>query len=152
MNVVTRFCYRLLNRWLVFLFRLGFGRLLDLTRPLTGRILVLGTQGRVTGRLRRTPLNYTPIPGGVLCVAGYGESSHWYQNLRRNPEVEVWLPQQGWRGRAREVPLQLPQLRALLRDSGWLARRLAGVDAGDSDEKLSRRTADYRAIEILTDC
>jgi len=111
--------------------------------------MVLTTRGRKTGKFRRTPLNYAPIEGGVLCLAGFGAGSDWYQNLLSQPEVEVWLPDQRRHGRATPIErVALPEIRQVLRDSGRLTCALAGLNPEAPDSELVRATQEYRLVEI----
>ena len=79
--------YKRLNRYLILpLYRLkilplfGFGRI----------FLVLKTKGRVSGKIRMTPLEYHWIDGVITIFSGRGEDSDWLKNLRANPsEVKV---------------------------------------------------------------
>jgi deazaflavin-dependent oxidoreductase (nitroreductase family) len=109
----------------------------------------LTTKGRKTGKIRRTPLNYSSIPGGVLCLAGFGASSDWYQNLLCHPEVEVWLPGERRWGRARpRDKASVSELRQILRDSGRLPCALAGLNPEAPDLELARATQEFRMVEI----
>ncbi|MHA1913189.1 MAG: nitroreductase family deazaflavin-dependent oxidoreductase [Promethearchaeota archaeon] len=79
--------FRRLNKFLVlplyrtrFLPLLGFGRI----------FLVLTTRGRISGKIRKTPLEYHRIDGIITIFSGRGEDSGWFKNLRANPE-SVWV-------------------------------------------------------------
>lgn len=78
---------RRLNKYLVLpLYRvrilplLGFGRI----------FLVLTTIGRISGKKRRTPLEYHRIDGIITIFSGRGEEADWFKNLRANTE-SVWV-------------------------------------------------------------
>ena len=148
---VARVTFRIFNRMLIALWRVGLGWLVNQSRPLTGRILVLGTRGRKSGKMRRTPLNYSLGEGCCWCASGFGEASDWFQNLLANPEVEIWLPRSQATGRVELVTEEaefIRTLRCVLADSGWIARRLAGLDLRTSDQELRRRTAEFRLIRV----
>ena len=75
--------WRMLNRFLVLpLYRLmimplfGFGRI----------FLILTTQGRITGKKRRTPLEYHRIDEVITVFSGRGEEAGWVKNIRANPD------------------------------------------------------------------
>jgi deazaflavin-dependent oxidoreductase (nitroreductase family) len=75
--------FRKLNKYLVLpLYRirllplLGFGRI----------FLILTTKGRISGKKRRTPLEYHRIDGIITIFSGRGEESSWFKNLLVNPE------------------------------------------------------------------
>ncbi|MHA2393411.1 MAG: nitroreductase/quinone reductase family protein [Promethearchaeota archaeon] len=79
--------YRNLNKFLVLpLYRLkilpllGFGRI----------ILIITTIGRITGKKRKTPLEYHWIEGIMTIFSGRGEESGWVKNIYGNPE-SVWV-------------------------------------------------------------
>ena len=75
--------WRMLNKYLVLpLYRLkilplfGFGRI----------FLILTTKGRLTGKKRRTPLEYHRLEGIITIFSSRGEDSGWMKNIRVNPE------------------------------------------------------------------
>lgn len=53
--------------------------------------LLITTTGRKSGLPRTTPLSYTFEPGtGIYyVVSGWAENSHWYRNLRADPNVRI---------------------------------------------------------------
>ena len=59
---------------------LGFGRI----------FLILTTIGRITGKKRKTPLEYHRIDGEITIFSGRGEDAGWVKNIRKNPE-SVWV-------------------------------------------------------------
>ncbi|NVM17955.1 MAG: nitroreductase family deazaflavin-dependent oxidoreductase [Candidatus Lokiarchaeota archaeon] len=76
--------WRVLNKYLVLpLYRLrilplfGFGRI----------FLILTTKGRITGKKRRTPLEYHRIDGIITVFSSRGEDSGWMKNIRANPDI-----------------------------------------------------------------
>ncbi|MBX0329460.1 nitroreductase family deazaflavin-dependent oxidoreductase [Oscillochloris sp. ZM17-4] len=144
--------FRLLNRLMVLLWRLGLGPSLSLTPTITGRYLVLTHTGRKSGLPRRTPLNYAWIDGTIYVTAGFGPVSDWYRNLLAHPQVEIWLPDGRRAARAEELPDSHPQRLALLREvlkgSGF-ATMLAGINPYTfSDARLARASRFYRLIAI----
>ena len=54
----------------------GFGKI----------FLILTTQGRKTGKMRKTPLEYRKIDDAITIFSARGENSDWLKNLRANPE------------------------------------------------------------------
>ena len=57
-----------------------------------GRLLVLHTTGRRSGRPRETPLSYTKDGDTYIVIASDGGSPHdpdWYLNLQAEPQAEV---------------------------------------------------------------
>jgi deazaflavin-dependent oxidoreductase (nitroreductase family) len=75
--------YKRINKFLILpLYRLrilplfGFGRI----------FLILTTKGRISGKIRRTPLEYHWIDQVITIFSGRGEDSDWLKNLQANPE------------------------------------------------------------------
>ena len=56
---------------------LGFGRL----------FLILTTQGRKTGKKRRTPLEYRRKEGIITIFSARGEDAGWMKNIRAHPDA-----------------------------------------------------------------
>ena len=139
------------NRFMLLLWRLGLGAVVNVWPQVGGRIMVMTHTGRKTGLRRRTPLNYAEIEGELYCTAGFGAISDWYRNVVANPEVEVWLPKGWWRGVAEEITDRedsLKLLRAVLINSGFAAH-LAGIDPlRMTDAQLKAATVSYRLIHI----
>ncbi|MFX1305459.1 MAG: nitroreductase/quinone reductase family protein [Promethearchaeota archaeon] len=79
--------YKRINKYIVLPFYrsgilplLGFGRI----------FLILTTKGRITGKKRRTPLEYHWIDGVITIFSGRGEDAGWIKNIHANPdEVKV---------------------------------------------------------------
>jgi deazaflavin-dependent oxidoreductase (nitroreductase family) len=68
--------------------------------------LLLTTTGRKSGTKYLVPLLYGEVPGGVVIVASKGgapEHPGWYRNLVANPEAEVQVGTEKFRGKARTV-------------------------------------------------
>jgi deazaflavin-dependent oxidoreductase (nitroreductase family) len=90
MNLMRRVFWFLNRFFMVPIFRLGMGPFVG--NPITGYIMVLKTIGRKTGKTRYTPVNYALKNGDVYCAVGFGKGSHWYLNLKANPNLELILP------------------------------------------------------------
>jgi deazaflavin-dependent oxidoreductase (nitroreductase family) len=143
--------FKYLNRFMLFMWRLGMGPLLNMGPAMAGRYMVITHTGRKSGKKRRTPVNFATVDDEVYCVAGFGAVSDWYRNIIANPQVEAWLPDGWWAGIAEEVmhpEARLPLLRAVLIGSGFAALA-AGVDPNKmTDEELDAATKEYRLIHI----
>ena len=142
--------FRYLNRFMVLMYRLGLARWLQPWPRVTGRILVLVHQGRKSGLVRRTPLNYAVVDGELYVTAGFGAVSDWYRNIRANPKVEVWLPDGWWTTVAEEIgdgPDRLRLLRAVLVGSGFAAP-VFGVGPRLPDDRLEELTGEYRVLRL----
>ena len=143
--------FKWLNRFMMLMWRLGLGKLLNAWPTWGGRIMVLTHTGRKTGLRLRTPLNYAPVNGEIYCISGFGRKSDWYRNVQANPSVEIWLPDGWWAGVVEEIAhpdRRLQLLREVLIASGF-AGRLAGLNPYTmSDEALDIATPDYRILHI----
>ena len=143
--------FKIFNRFMLLMWRLGMGPQVNAWPKVGGQILVINHIGRKSGQRRQTPANYALVNGEIYCVAGFGPISDWYRNIVANPQVEIWLPDGWWAGLAEEVldpALRLPLLKKVLVASG-LAAPAFGLDLKVlSDEELNRLTRDYRLIRI----
>lgn len=143
--------FRLFNRFMLLMWRLGLGRWLNAWPAVGGRIMVISHTGRRSGLPRQTPVNYAPIGEAVYCTAGLGRRCDWYQNLMADPHVEVRLPRERWPGLAEDVsdaPDRSLRLRQVLIASGFAAY-LAGINPRRiSDGELERLAAEYRVLRI----
>ena len=143
--------FKVFNRFMLIMWRLGLGPMLNMGPALAGRYMVITHTGRKSGMKRRTPVNYAVVDDEIYCTAGFGSVSDWYRNIIANPQVEVWLPDGWWAGIAEEVihpEARLPLLRDVLIGSGFAALA-AGVDPNKmTDEELDALTKDYRLIHI----
>ncbi len=140
-----------LSRFHIGMWRLGLGPWFDLRPDLWSQIMVLTHTGRKSGLKRRTSVNYAIVDGEIYCMAGFRGGSDWHRNILKNPQVEVWLPNEWWCGVAEDVsdsPERLRIIRELIIASAFVGR-LAGFDAHTmSDEELDQATAPYRLIHI----
>jgi deazaflavin-dependent oxidoreductase (nitroreductase family) len=143
--------FRFVNRFMVMMWRLGWGPWVNFWPEGVGRIMVLVNRGRKSGVMRRTPVNYAKVDGEVYCMAGFGINSDWYRNIKAVPSVEVWLPEGWWAGVAEDVS-DAPNRMAIIRQiaiASAFAGRLAGIDPNViSEEELERITTPYRLIHI----
>lgn len=114
-----------------------------------GRLCVLQTRGRRSGKLREAALDYADAPSGIWVAAGWARSTAWYLNLLAEPRVSVSLEGRRRDGIATTVtdPIErLRAIRAILAASGFVAR-LYGYDLRTvSDERLD---ADFEATPIV---
>ncbi len=70
----------------IWIYRFGLGGLMG------RRFLLLTHQGRKSGLQRQTVLEVVkinPEKGGYFVVSGFGFRSHWYQNIKANPDVTI---------------------------------------------------------------
>lgn len=143
--------FRYFNQFMIGMWRVGMGPVVNMAPPLMGRIMVITHTGRKSGARRQTPVNYALINGNIYCTAGFGQGSDWFRNIRKNPDVEVWLPDGWWAGTAIDIsdsPERLALLRQVLVASGF-ATFAAGVNPYSiTDAELDRLTVDYRLVRI----
>ena len=143
--------FRAMNPFMVFLWKLGMGRMFNAWPAVTGRMLVICHRGRRSHKQHLTPVNYARIEGQIYCTAGFGPKTDWYRNILVEPRVELWLPQDRRRARAADVsdaPDRLRLLRQVIIASGF-AGPLFGVDQRKlTDEQLAGITRDYRLIHF----
>ncbi len=146
-----RQAFKRFNVFMLFMWRLGLGRWMEVWPKVGGRIMVLTHIGRKSGIPHRTPVNFTRLGEDIIVVAGFGAAADWYRNLKCNPEVQVWLPD-GWgEGRAEDYddPANRTSImRQLMYDAGFAAP-LMGVDPRKlTDDALEKVAADYRLVRI----
>ena len=145
-----RKAFKLVNGFMLGMWRLGLGQFINIWPEGIGRIMVINHTGRKTGLRRQSPVNYALVNGEIYCVAGFGKRADWYRNLLANPIVEVWLPDGWWAGFAKEMKdsqERLPLIREVMIASAF-AGRLAGFDPTMTDAALQKMTASYRLVRI----
>jgi deazaflavin-dependent oxidoreductase (nitroreductase family) len=143
--------FRFINRFQVLFWRLGLGTWMSSWPACLGTYMIITHYGRKSGKLYRTPLNFTKVNGEIYCAAGFGSDCDWYRNLQENPQVEIWHPDGWYVGSAEEVQVTeetLPIMRSILRNSGFVAKWM-GLNAKTiSDEDLMEVCRDYRLIHL----
>ena len=143
--------FRIFNRFMLWMWRIGLGPWINAWPAVGGRIMVLTHTGRRSRLPRQTPVNYAPVGGAVYCTAGFGRRCDWYQNLLADPHVGVRLPHERWSGLAEDVSDSAdrsPRLRQVLIASGFAAY-LAGINPRRITEaELERLAGEYRLIRI----
>ncbi|MBN1565443.1 MAG: nitroreductase family deazaflavin-dependent oxidoreductase [Anaerolineae bacterium] len=154
-EAAMRHYFKYLNRFMVIMWRLGLGRLLNAWPERGGQIMVIVHTGRKSGQTRYAPVNYALVDGELYCSAGFGAKTHWYKNIMAIPAVEVWLPDGRWTGVAEDVSDHADRLRlmrAVMIGSGFAAPLLANIHPHTmSDDALHELTATYRLIHITRD-
>ena len=150
LNALRRF-FHAMNYFMVFMLRLGLGRMCEWWPEGFGRIMVIEHRGRRSGKRYTTPVNYAPVNGDVYCLAGFGPRTDWYQNILADPHVRLWLPKGKRNARASEAsdsPQRVRLMRQVIIGSGF-AGPLMGVDQRKlSDEQLDVLTRDYRLVHF----
>jgi deazaflavin-dependent oxidoreductase (nitroreductase family) len=149
-----RNAFHTMNRFMVFMWKVGLGKWMNIWPAGFGRIMVIKHRGRKSGREYLTPVNYAVVDGEVYCTAGFGSISDWYRNMLVNPRVELWLPE----GRKfycsediSDSPNRLFLLRQVIIASGF-AGPLFGINPKKlNDEQLDAVSEDYRLVHFGMD-
>jgi deazaflavin-dependent oxidoreductase (nitroreductase family) len=139
------------NPFMIIMWKLGMGRMINIWPSVIGRIMVIKHRGRKSGKEYLTPVNYAIVDGEIYCTAGFGPISDWYRNMLVNSNIELWLPQ-GWRkARAEDIsdsPKRLFLLRQVIIASGF-AGPLFGINQKKlDDEQLDAVSKEYRLIHF----
>lgn len=144
--------FKYFNRFMILMWRMGLGSVLNAMPPEFGRYIVLIHTGRKSGLKRQTPVNYAEVDGDIYITAGFGAGSQWYQNMMAKPQIEIWMSSGWYQAEAEDVTENADSLRLMrevLIGSGFAATVLAQIDPRTvSDEKLQELTADYRLMRI----
>ncbi len=144
--------FHTLNHFMVFMWKIGWGKMMNFWPTVIGRIMVIKHRGRKSGKEYLTPVNYAIVDGEIYCTAGFGSISDWYRNMLANPNIELWLPEGKRKARAEDVsdsPNRLFLLRQVLIASGF-AGPLFGVNPRKlKDEQLEAITKEYRLVHFI---
>jgi deazaflavin-dependent oxidoreductase (nitroreductase family) len=143
--------FKVLNKFMVFMFKARLGWMINFWPAVVGRIMVIEHIGRKSGRTLYVPVNYAVVDDEIYCTSGFGES-HWYRNLVAHPEVELWLPLGKKQAVVEDVsdsPERLRLMRAVIIASGFAAGAFGGINARkDSDERIAELTRPYRLLHF----
>ena len=146
-----RRAFHAMNRFMVFMWKIGLGKWMNIWPAVGGRIMVIRHRGRKTGRAYLTPVNYAIVENEIYATAGFGAGTDWYRNILADPDVHLWLPQGRRRAHASDVstsPCRVKLLREITIASG-LAGPILGVDQKKlSDEQIEKIAKDYRLIHF----
>ena len=150
MNALRKF-FRAMNRFMVFMWKIGLGKAINIWPAGFGRIMVIKHRGRRSGKEYLTPVNYALVDGEIYCTAGFGSISDWYRNMLVYPKVELWLPEGTKWYCAEDVsksPNRLFLLRQVIIASG-LAGPLFGINPKKLDDtQLDLVSKDYRLVHF----
>jgi hypothetical protein len=150
MNTLRR-VFHSMNRFMVWMWKMGWGKAINVWPAGFGRIMVIKHRGRKSGKEYLTPVNYAIINGEIYCTAGFGSISDWYRNMLVYPRVELWLPESKRLACAEDVsdsPDRLSLLRKVLIASGFAAP-LFGINPRKiNDEQLDALSKEYRVVHF----
>lgn len=143
--------FRALNPFMVFLWKIGLGKAINIWPAVFGRIMVIKHRGRRSGKEYLTPVNYALVEGEIFCAAGFGSISDWYRNMLVYPRVELWLPEGKRLACAEDIsssPCRPFLLRHVLIASGFAAP-LFGINPGKlNDTQLDAIARNYRLVHF----
>lgn len=150
MNTLRK-VFHFMNHFMVWMWKIGWGKAMNVWPAGFGRIMVIKHRGRRSGREYLTPVNYAIVNGEIYCTAGFGSLSDWYRNMLVTPRVELWLPEGKRSFCAEEVshsPNRLFLLRQVIIASGF-AGPLFGINAKQlNDEQLDAVSKEYRLVHF----
>jgi deazaflavin-dependent oxidoreductase (nitroreductase family) len=144
--------FRVMNRFMVFMWKIRLGKMINMWPAGFGRIMVIKHRGRKSGREFLTPVNYAIVDGEIYCTAGFGPVSDWYRNMLANPQIELWLPEGKRSACAEDIsdsPRRLFLLRQAIIASGFAAP-LFGINPRKlNDEQLEFISKEYRLVHFI---
>lgn len=150
MNSLRR-AFHVMNRFMVFMWKIGLGKWMNIWPAGFGRIMIIKHRGRRSGREYLTPVNYAIVNDEIYCTAGFGSVSDWYRNMLVNPRVELWLPEGRKYYCAEDIsnsPRRLFLLRQVIIASGF-AGPLFGINPKNlTEEQLDAVSKDYRLVRF----
>ena len=147
----ARKVFHTFNHLMVFMWKIGMGRMINVWPAVIGRIMVIKHRGRKSGKVYLTPVNYAIVDGEIYCTAGFGSISDWYRNMLVHPTVELWLPGQKCSYIAEDVsdsPKRLHILRQVLIASGFAGPMFGIYPRKINDEQLEKLAKDYRLVHF----
>jgi len=143
--------FRVMNRVMVFKWKIGLGKMINMWPAGFGHIMVIKHCGRKSGKEYLTPVNYAIVEGEIYCTAGFGSVSDWYRNMLVNPQIELWLPEGKRIAFAEDIsdsPHRLFLLRQVIIASGFAAP-LFGINPKKlNDEQLDAISKEYRLVHF----
>ena len=153
MNTLRR-VFHALNHFMVWMWKIGWGKAINVWPAGFGHIMVIKHHGRKSGKEYLTPVNYAIVDGEIYCTAGFGSISDWYRNMLANPEIELWLPEGKRKARAEDIsdsPRRMFILKQVIIASGFAAP-LFGIDPKKvNDERLDALSKEYRLVHFIMD-
>jgi deazaflavin-dependent oxidoreductase (nitroreductase family) len=108
-------------------------------------VLRLTTTGRKSGQPRTICVSFFPHEGGYILFSGFGIQSHWYQNVRADPDVTIKVGRKEMPATARVVadPQDRRTLMLAMRDQSsqcgpptWIRPILGFIRAFDYNAEI----------------
>ena len=151
MNTLRKI-FHAMNPFMVFMWKIGMGKMINMWPAGFGRIMVIKHRGRKSGKEYLTPVNYALVDDEIYCTAGFGSISDWYRNMLANPNIELWLPEGKRKARTEDIsdsPNRLFLLRQVIIASGF-AGPLFGINPKKiSDAQLDVLSKEYRLVHFI---
>lgn len=148
---MLRKLFKYFNLFMVFMWKLGLEKLLNVWPKGLGQYIVITHYGRKSGKKYFTPVNYCKIDGEIYCSAGFGVQSDWYRNIVHNPSIEIWTKDGWWIAEAEEIsdhPERISIMRNVLIGSGFAAYLFGLNPSKMDDEVLDEMTRDYCLLKL----
>ncbi len=143
--------FHTMNRFMVWMWKRGWGKWINFWPEGLGRIMVIKHRGRKSGKEYLTPVNYAIVDGEIYCMVGFGSISDWYRNMLVNPRVEVWLPEEKISACAEDIsdsPKRLFLLRQVVIASGFAGPLLGVNQKKMNDEQFDKATKESRLVHF----
>ncbi len=151
MNTLRK-VFHSMNGFMVFMWKIGLGKAINIWPAGFGRIMVIKHRGRKSGKEYLTPVNYASVDGEIHCTAGFGSVSDWYRNMLINPRVKLWLPEGKNSYCAEDVsnsPNRLFLLRQVIIASAFAAPLFGIQEKKLNDEQLHALSKNYRLVHFI---
>jgi deazaflavin-dependent oxidoreductase (nitroreductase family) len=148
---LLRRIFKYLNVFMVFMWKIGLAKFLNIWPKVLGQYLVITHYGRNSGNKYYTPVNFSEIDGDIYCTSGFGIQSDWYKNVLHNPDIEIWTKNGWWHARAEDIsnhPQRIAIMRKVLMASGFAAPLFGLNPSQMDDEILFEVTKDYRILRL----
>jgi len=97
------FLYKYTNFAAVILWKLGLGKFFNLFPAVFGKTLVVDFSRHEVISPAQMPLVYYAQGDALYCTAFWDAQPDWYLSMMANPQVEVWLPDGWYAGKAELV-------------------------------------------------
>lgn len=137
------------NYFLVLSWKLGMGKLFSYFPMLFGKTMVVDFSGHGSKVPAQIPLIYFSQGELLYCTAVWNAQPGWFLHVIANPQVEVWLPEGWYTGKAELVEDEEERAQMLpkvLQNSGLAVSALVKLESRViADEDL---TADVQLLRI----
>jgi len=140
------------NHTIVILWKLGLGKLFNYFPIIFGRSLVIGFNSRSANGSSQISVNYFSQGDIIYCTDIWSGQTDWLLNIIANPQIEIWLPDGWFIGKAEIVDdseERVTMLRKVLDSSGLAASVFTGINTKAMDEEQFMEAAEkYQLLRI----